>query len=290
MKRSIFLGLAAFVLSVPTVQAAVTLTKKHGTLSIKGDSASDTLDIDGVPDHLGSVSVRVNLGLASTFDGIRDIKVKMGPGDDVVNVHGVNLGGDLKVGMGEGNDVFSLDNELTIAVQRSVFIGGSVLIGMGGQSADLVEFDANTSVMIGGTLRVQDAADVDFDGNGGSQVLQSSDITIGGEFVIDSPFSADVNLDGRTVEIDDVNVGSATSIQLGDGPDTVLITDSHFARKVLVKTGAGDDLLSLISGGNFNEFDDRVAATGQGGDDTVDDDPLNDHANAPTFKSFETVQ
>ncbi len=292
MKYNLLVGLAACVLSAPAAQATVTLTAGEGTLVIKGDSASDTVDIDGVP-AVGGVRVRINLGAAATFGGIRDVKVKMGAGDDVLNVHGLSLGGNLKVVMGDGDDAFSLDNSLTFGPPLSVFIGGDLQIGMGGQSADFVGFlstDSNSSIHIGASLRIKGAADVDLDGGGVSADLELVDVTIGGDLIIDSIFSADLDLDGFTVDFDDVNVGGETSLTLGDGPDEVMMGDSHFARAVRVKMGEGDDALYLHRGLDFSQFDDVVIANGQKGDDMVEDDPSNHHANPPVFNGFETVQ
>ncbi len=291
MNRCSLLGLAALLLSAPTAQAFINVTAANGKLVVEGDGGSDTVDIDGVA-AVGGVRVRINGGFSTTFGGIRDVKVKLGPGDDHLKVHGLSIGGSFKAQLGEGDDVFVIDNTLPLGVVLSVFIGGNVQVGMGGQSGDLAEVrstDPLTSIHIGGRVRIRDAADVDLKGDGTSHELEAADVTIGGDLIIDSPFSADVNSDAKTVDIDNVNVGGATSIGLGAGPDKVELSDNHFAREVEIQTGGGDDLLALIWGGEFNQFDSSLVASGQAGNDTVDDDPNNNYATPPVFKGFEAI-
>ncbi len=292
MNRCALLAVAAFALSAPAGQASVIVTASNGKLVVEGDGAADAVSLGGVP-AIGTLTVRLNAGPDVQFAGIRSIKVKLGPGDDTLNVHGLCIGGSLKAQMGEGDDAVIFDTSLDGGGLLSTFIGGDVQVGMGGQSGDFLRItssDATTSIHIGGSLRIQTAADVDLKGVGSSHDLETGDITLGGDLAIDDPFSTKVDFDLNTVDLDNVNVGGATSIQVGDQEDSIEISNCHFAREVQVNLGEGNDSLSLHAGIFFNQFDHAVVASGQKGDDTVDDDPLNNYATPPVFKKFESVQ
>ncbi len=289
MNRCIVSALAAFALAAPAAQGFVTMTAAGGKLVIQGDGAADAVTLEGLT-AVGEVRTRVGLGFWTTFSGIRSIKVKLGAGDDSLNVHGLAIGGDLKVQMGEGEDFLRIDKTTTLGPALSVFIGGDVQASMGGQQGDRVEIDsptAATSLQIGGTLRLRGAPTVDIDGGGGTSSLEVDDVTIGGSLIVEEPFAEGVAPVPCLVDLDDVNVGGDTDIELDGGGDTVEITDSQFARGVEIRLGGGDDLLFM--GGNPNRFDDLFSASGQGGTDAVDDDPGHAYASPPVFKGFETV-
>lgn len=96
MNRCTVPAFAALFLAAPAAQAGVTFSVTDGALLIQEDAASDDVDLDGVQ-ALGGLRPRISLGAAETLGGIRNIKVKLGAGDDELRVHGLSIGGDLKV-------------------------------------------------------------------------------------------------------------------------------------------------------------------------------------------------
>lgn len=101
-----------------------------------------------------------------------------------------------------------------------------------------------------------------------------------------------------------VFVAGDLQLSMGGQPADLLEVEStdaatsiHIGGRFRVKNAANVDLNGaggsadlLHMSGNPNQFDDLFVASGQGGDDTVDDDPGTHYANPPVFKAFETVQ
>lgn len=141
---------------------------------------------------------------------------------------------------GSGTDFLRIDDLFKdFATERTTFIGGSIDVAMGDQAGDSFELLVQTldkSVQVGGSVNVRGADHVKIDGVGSSSDSDEADVDIGSNLVVRSKL-------GATVEVDDTNVGGATSIRLGNAGDFVRLQDSLFVRKLEVKLGGGDDTL-----------------------------------------------
>jgi hypothetical protein len=163
---------------------------------------------------------------------------------------------------------------------------------MGGQPNDLVNWNADSpfGIFIGGDVILSQAADIERDGQGTTHLAEPNDIHIGGKLKIANNLGLDVNFDGHTVDIDDVNVGGITVFQLSGAADDVQITDSRFARKVEIGMPQGDDRLDLDDGpGDENQFNGGLVANGGQGTDVLDDLATNVYTIPPVFNGFESI-
>ncbi len=263
-------------------------TGKQGLLKIVGDSGDNEVYIDGTG-TAGEVEVTVDGSFVGTFSGIKTINVNLKKGDDAFDVNGIHIGGALSVDMGAGDDEFDMD----LGDEDSLFIGGSVIVSMGNNLGDVIDWD-NTgggTFIIGNNVTIQGAAEADIDGDGESAGIEEADITIGGFLKITSNVAreSENDLDGLTLELDDVNVGGTTIIGLGYGADVVQIGNCNFARRVAISLGGGADTLQNGLEDDPNIFGAEVTANGGGGDDTLEEDPGNAYAVAPVVSGFETV-
>jgi hypothetical protein len=265
----------------------VTLNAK-GILSIVGDGASDDVDVEGTG-NAGEVEVFVNGGSQGTFLGVKTIRANLGAGDDGFFVAAINIGGNLDIRLGSGADEFDLDDQPTNAnPDAPVFIGGSVLVNLGGNAGDFVDWDTDDSgsdfgITIGKNVNIEGVADVDLNGDGGDTAVQTDDITIGGSLKIVLNGFGDVGGDLAEVFLDDVNVGGNTTLIGTAAAETIRISDSSFVRRVEGSLGAGDDLLDIDEGA-FNRFNAAVVVNFGAGFDTLDDNAGNFFAVPPIGK------
>jgi hypothetical protein len=259
-------ALAALALA-GVAHAAVTIEQGKKGLVITGDGASDVVVVNGLG-ATGAVEVWVNAVLVDSFVGVGDIKVKMGGGDDFLDLAGIHIGGALIIDLGAGDDVLDLDDtpDIGTALDHHVFIPGGIDVKMGGQAGDSVDWDsAVAGVTIGGDVVLAQAADIDLKGSGGSDLAEPVDIHIGGKLKISKHMGM--------IDLDDVNVGLVTIIELGSSADFVDVTDSRFAGSVSISLGSGDDRLDLGTG--TNEFNGPFTAQGGKDNDEFDFDPAN---------------
>jgi hypothetical protein len=274
---------------------AVSITVgKNGLLKLTGDGAGDTVDIDGTG-VAGEVDVFVNGGFVGTFSAVKTISADLKAGDDTVNISAIQIGGLLDLRMGSGADEVDIDNTTTLGggPNGDVVIGNDVIVNMGGNAGDFIEWDstgADLGITVGNHVTLTGAADVDLDGDGGTFGVEPEDINIGGNLKIALTGFGDVNGDGWEVDIDDVNVLGTTTLNGSGAVDRIEVTDSSFVRKVTVSLGGGDDLLDVDGGaGQENQFSAAVVVNGGAGSDTVDNSVLNLFAVPPVLKQVENV-
>ena len=114
------------------------------------------------------------------------------------------------------------------------------------------------------------AADIDFDGDGGSSNLESDDITIMGNFFVTITSFGNVGGNSAEIRLDDVNVGGDTTIFGSNGGEEIQIGDSFFAGVTSIRLRGGDDTLDFVQS-DPSVFDGAAVFNGGPGFDTTDD-------------------
>ncbi len=277
---------SVLALAAPSSEGAVNVTRNGPVLTITGDNAPDQVIIEG-NGHTAEVTVIANGFPHGTFVGVRDIRVKLKGGDDDLEINAIDIGGDLTVKLGSGDDALDIDPEGT--VDHEVFIGGDVDVNMGGQAGDVCDFreQATFTVTIGGNLRIRKAADVAILGEGLNASSEEDDVHIGGDLRIESARTVDVNADLAAILLEDVDVGGETRISTGGTSETVRANDCHFAGRLRVELGAGNDTLDFGNGpAFFNEFNSKVVLDGGLGTDLLIASADNVFEVPPKIKSF----
>lgn len=274
---------------------AVSFVKNSaGDLGLRGDTASDVVDIDGTG-VLGSVQVFVNGVSVGTYTGVKNIKGSMGAGNDTVNLHSIQIGGYVNLNMNTGGDRITIDTNTfnVLNPDANVFIGRYVIAEMGNNAGDLVRMESigtGLGITIAGNVDIVYASDVDLDGGGSSFASEATDVTIGGILKMTMGKYGDVNGDLRTVDLDNVNVGGQMALQGSAAIDNIEFTDCSFSQAMSVSLGGGNDILDLDDGiGQGNQFGAKVTFNGGAGTDTLDDSVLNVFAVPRTVISFETI-
>jgi hypothetical protein len=262
-------------------------TGKKGLLLLSGDAASDVVDIDGtaVP---GQVEVFVNGVSQGLYNSVRTIKGNLGLGNDTLNLSAINIGGNVDVNLSLGADTFDIDNNTFGGANPdgSVFVGGSVIVSMGGDAGDFVEWTSDVApfgIHVGNNVTLTGVADVELDGAGGDFNLQARDIGVGGRLSITLTGLGDVNGDTITLDIDDVNAFGVTTLKGSPAVDRVEISNSSFIRKFVATLGGSDDRLDLDAAGNPNRFGAAMVVDFGIGSDTLDNQAGNLFAFPPKF-------
>ena len=270
-------------------EAAVTPVQKGKKLVVKGSAGGDNIGVEGAL-ALGEIVVRDNGFFVQSFVGVRDVVIETGDGDDTVRVSGLQIGGTLTAKLGEGADRFELDNELEIGLDLAVIIGRDLDISMGADVGDLVEFDVQSqlAVRIAHDLTLSGAADVSLDGTGPSSGSSGDDICVGNRLRIEMATASDVNADGETMFLDDVNVGGITRLVAGGADEVVEISNCHFARSVEIRLGGGNDVLRFAD--VDSEFNSTVTIDGGAGEDSVAEVTDLLLAQFPKFKNLEEIE
>lgn len=283
-------ALCSILASAPA-SASVSVAFKGGNLVISSDAAGDSIAVDG-EGAVGAIAVTANAVTTTHHVGVRNIRVSARGGDDTVEFSAIRVGGDVSVRTSGGNDRVDLDDAGSVSL--GAFVGGSFEVDTGGQAGDLVTIEVTTNVtdgvLIGGDLRIHGAADILVDADGVSSDVQLDDVNVGGDFVVDRNVGHPVNADGKTIAIDNLNVGGATRVILSGADDSISIKRSCFAAKAIFSLGGGDDILDLDEGPANVVFNAAVKLKGGKGDDLFDTKPTNVFTFAPKTSGFETVQ
>lgn len=269
------------------------MTAASGVLTINSDAAEDAVALEGAG-PLGSLRVYANGAFLRHAEGVRSIRANLGSGNDRLDIAAVSIGGDVIVNAGSGSDVVDVDNTPGAgpAADSQVFIGGSLTVNMGNDAGDRVDFAGDASdycIFIGRNVSLTGVADVKLDGQGGDWNLNESDIAMGGSLLISLSSYGDVNGDGLSIAMDDLNVGNTMTVNGSLAADRVLITDSVVTRRVSISLRGGDDLLDLDGGGpdTPNMFNDRFTYNGGPGTDSYNPFFLNVFAMPPVIVSVE---
>lgn len=274
-----------------SAECGATVTRSGSKLAVKCDDASTTIVVDGL-ERLGELAVVVDGNAVGEFGGIRDLDVKGGDGDDTLFVGGIRIGGTLKAKLGDGDDRVSIGTTRSIVGdQRLVFIGQNVDLSFGGDAVDVLDVDVDSNdfgITIGRDLVARDVADIRFDGEGLSNAAEVVDITIGGRLKLRGKLATDATGDSLNVRLSQVNVGGATTLDLGPADDRVNLSECTFGGKFTAKLGAGND--EFEAGSTASTANAFFAATsihgGSGESDTITLN-VNEFAQQPSITQFE---
>ena len=181
---------------------------------------------------------------------VHDITLQMKKGDDVINIHDMNIGGQLIAKIGQGGDDIWISN--TNVVQNIFVTEGT------GSFSDAAYID---NVSVGGTLKV-DLKEAP------KHFLRSDQIV-----VTNSTVGTKLRLQGgigsHLVDVHNVDVAGVTQVYTGDGDDTVFMSDSDFGGAVSVSTGGKHDYVQI--GGAITADDVFTVFTGDGEDTVIAD-------------------
>jgi hypothetical protein len=218
------------------VLLAVDVDLNGTTLSITSDGDDDNVVIYGY--GTDDIAVYVDEDADGVFDaayyytGVKNIKVNMGGGDDLVYAINVDIAGNLDVRLGSGDDEFALSDGYGAYYNE---IDGNVTIkGEAGDDNILI-----AGVDVGKNLTV-DA------GSGDDQVSV-------GHYADYNTFYADGF--GYYYVTGNVNVDGNAKFTLGDGDDTLNIEPYdyfvvNFSGKLDVDAGKGDDYVEFGTNGD----------------------------------------
>jgi hypothetical protein len=222
----------------------VVVSMVHGALQIQGDATANHVAIssgaegslviqglDGTTVHMaGSTAPAPDTGLVvQNVKG--DVRVSLGDGDDVVDLHDAMLRHDLTINTGAGADAVNVGVASGAAATAeddaaNVNVRGSVLIRTGSENDTVNLASAN----IRGVLGIA---------------------TDGGDDTVTVGFETGDEASGAAAPPTDedepvaLEARGGIDISLGDGADTATLTDVGARAQVIVGGGTGDDTLSL---------------------------------------------
>jgi hypothetical protein len=220
----------------------VVVSMVHGALQIQGDATANHVAIssgaegslviqglDGTTVQMaGSTAPAPDTGLVvQNVKG--DVRVSLGDGDDVVDLHDAMLRHDLTINTGAGADAVNVGVASGAAATAeddaaNVNVRGSVLIRTSSENDTVNLASAN----IRGVLGI--ATD------GGDDT-----VTVGFETGDETAGAAETDEDEPVA----LEARGGIDISLGDGTDSATLTDVGARAQVVVGGGAGDDTLSL---------------------------------------------
>lgn len=232
------------------MSVSAVFSSASGSLTIRGSDANELVDVDGTG-VAGEVNVIENSTTPiGSFAGVRSIKLIMGKGNDIVQVSGIAISGNLKFAGGPGSDFLFLGNtpKTGAVLENALFIGGSVLANMGGQLGDSFQWIAedNRGGTVARNVMISDTTDASiFSEAQGTSGLQATDIFIGGNLKIGL---IPAGGDGRFVQLIGLNLFGNLAVKGSAGQDVVVLAENNFLGRVAIDLGKGDDLLILHFG------------------------------------------
>jgi cyclophilin family peptidyl-prolyl cis-trans isomerase len=195
---------------VTVVPRPITFTVTNGELVIPGTAAGDVVTLRGTG-VAGQIQISGSAG-DQTVDGVTGgIRIELGDGDDQVTIDNVYTAGAIIVDTGEGND--------------------SVKMGADSASSSAKNF----SIRLGG----------------GSDSLQVQRLYVGGDLSIDGGAGNDMIVVAGVANNSQFWLGSssvgATTLNGGDGDDTIQVSYSFIVGPWNVDGGSGNDAVSLVT-------------------------------------------
>jgi len=275
------------------LSATANFSPGSGKLTIQGDSNGNGILIEGTGAE-GAVEVYHGGALIGSFTGVKHIRANLGEGNDVLHLSAVEIPGNLTVNMGSGSDTFLTKNTPLVGASPDgdVTIGGNVKVNMGNNNGDYVYLYSDSGdhgTYLKGNVSFRGVADVDMRGDGGSSVVESSDIHFQKNLKITLSQFGDANGDGENLRLRDVNVHGTTQILGSVAEDRMEIYRSQFSKLFKVNARTGDDLVDVHIGGGWNRFNGPITVNGGIGDDTYDQNPANFLSEVETLWGIENV-
>ena len=218
-----------------------------GGLRFYGGSGSETIMLNGAATGLsffgGDGDDVFMMGSNGSISTRGTLTVNGEGGDDMLMLANVSAGR-INANAGDGDD--------TLTLSDSRFRGTVNLQGGGGGDVFTV-----TGVTAGGNVGVNASR-----GGDGVDTITMSDVSAGGRIAV---FTG--GADGDTVTLSDLS-GTRLNAGVGDGDDTLTLSDSRFRGTVNLQAGGGGDEVTL-SGVTARGSVGVNASRGDGGTDTV---------------------
>lgn len=207
----------------------VLVSVQEGSLFVHGDALANAITIEaganvgqykivglptgptGEPTHVNGVDAVLVSGV------IRNTVIGMNTGNDSVGILGLRLRGRLDVHMGDGDD------RLRISESE---VGRGIAVHLGGGENGL------------GLDKVASGADIAIFGRAGSNTVRLNEVRAADDLSLVLGNQTD------RVGLEKVGVGQL-AVQLGDGNDTLEISDARAADGIAIGAGAGDDSVHL---------------------------------------------
>lgn len=312
--QSAAIGLTSWIaLSSAALAGNPDVAQEGSTLYIVGDDDGNTVTIVGAEDTPGKLAVYIHND-PWTYEGVDEINIDLAGGDNELRMARIDIAGNLTILTDDGDNRLSLGEPDNYGAS---FIGGDIEISTG-DGPDAISID---DTWVGGNVTV-DSRDGTDHVNLGAPLYFTADpdtkgVTILGELTISTGAGTDyiwimrtsvlghtqittaqnqdrvaLGFDPAVLPIRNQRRGKATTtntflgltIETGDEYDDVALMSNDIYMDTRIELGNGDDTLSFEAGNRFNG---PVEAYGQGGQDTLEEDPDNDYAVPPEFNSFE---
>jgi len=256
----------------------------HGVLSIVGDAAANDIVVTAGASS-GQVVVASGAGNATQINGqaapvtlqgvTGNVQIKLGVGDDKVQLSGLALAKGLAIDMGVGNNTVIVDSGTSVNGDLSVLAGKGNLTasltgvavtgaatfkaGVGAGSLTMDSLAVGKALTVSGGWANDSASFVTV---GGIATFGGTNVTIYGSTLNNTlKVGADSN-----VSIVSSAVIKTTSVTTGKGAATVTVDGSTFSGKFTLTTGAGNDTINIATAANTTFAGGASITTGAGGD------------------------
>jgi len=261
----------------------VTFKPGSGLLTLKGDSAGDSVlvDYDGAQ---GKVKVKINNVESGSFEGVKSIKADLGAGDDNLSLQSLDILGNITAKMGSGEDSVQIHN----VNNNPTIINGSVKIDFGGDANDALTMVKQ--ILIIKNLIVTGVSDVELEGTGNDWHVQLGDINVLKNCKITMGVPSDENADTYSADIHNLNVSGKFTFMGSNDAEQLHFRDNLFKKSALIKTGNGANNIFLDNGpADANNFQGAAKFIGGIDTDTVFRGLDNLFASTPSFTNIEIV-
>ena len=262
-----------------------------GDLIVQGDGAANHIYIEkNVPSHAilkaglgttinGSIDGKVVLWFGADGAGYveRDIVIKMGDGDDLVEVKDLDIHGKIRMDMGNGNDKATMERVDGGGYEFSFVMGSGddvlALHDVAVKKATIRTDSGNDLISTKDLHTLSAGVDVNT-GSGDDVALFSGNV---GKFKLKMADGNDLAMLG----LDIFEVGKIR-IKMGDGTDHLQLVHTDVTSSTKIAMGGGEDDLAVNSSAFF--FDKFKANGGGGNDRTWFDSPH--YSKTPVYQSF----
>lgn len=229
----------------------VAVTHNSGILNVLGDGLANEIQIVGTANGgatlVGTANTTINGGTTSFVveSGLRQVNIRLGNGNDVVDLSGLVLSDRLIIDGDGGNDQIGI---------RDINI--RFLEVDGGTGDDVLEFHNAYS-----------RRDIRIRGQAGNDTVSITAMAADRNFYLDTGDGSD------TIAIDNLGVRKSIQIDSGSGDDALFMTGEVYGYKTKIRLSDGNDVLGVVpqtSGSNTTAtFRRRLDINAGAGDDNV---------------------
>jgi hypothetical protein len=237
------------------VLPAAVATASRTTLNITGDAEASDLQIEQISggvrvSAVNGTSLRIGgvdvINGSQDFTGITSVNVRLGEGDDSVEMIGALNLKNVSVNLGDGNNTLDVGAGLNATTKLTV---------TGGTGADLVTLDstvgksANISLGLGNDelslLGTSFSSTVSLSTGAGADIVTINENSLGADASFNNNVTISTGEDNDTVSISNATTKKLT-ISTGDDDDTVTLDTLTVNGLLNVNTSAGADVLNIL--------------------------------------------